>query len=248
MNICLLTPTFLPKLGGVEVIVSSLARQFVQSGHRVVVVTQWPRKGRGTPQDHTLPYPVVRYRRPISFFWSIGFRGIHKALDQAYKILPFDVIHCHLAYPTGPVSLDYGRLHHIPVVITTHGSDIRLDSRYRQRESIWRRICRALQNADAVTAISQEMKSLLDPIVSEVGKPIPIIPNAVDMTELSCPVSFDPSWPVKDKESFILYLGGLTHKKGVDVLLQALSHLSKQNAFAGTLVVAGDGADRACSR
>jgi glycosyltransferase involved in cell wall biosynthesis len=241
MNICLLTPTFLPKLGGVEIIVSSLARHYVRAGHKVIVVTQWPRKGRGEPQDDTLDYPVIRYPRPVSFFW---LRSITKALYQAREKLPFDVIHCHLAFPAGPVALSFARKFNLPVVITTHGSDIRLDSRYRQRFLIWRKICRSLRGADALTAISEEMKNLLTQIVGPNGKEIRLIPNAVDVDELSLPVSFDPAWPIDPKVPFILYLGGLTHKKGVNVLLDAVKSLAGRKQFTGKLLIAGDGADR----
>jgi glycosyltransferase involved in cell wall biosynthesis len=244
MNICLLTPTFLPKLGGVEIIVSSLADQYLRAGHRVIVVTQWPRKGRGLAQDNTLAYPVVRYRRPISFFWSFGLRGIAKALDRAYRKLPFDVIHCHLAFPAGPVALAYAKPRNIPVVITTHGSDIRPDCRYRQRKSLWDKISRSLRDADAVTAISQEMKTLLDQIVGTTGKKIPLIPNAVDLAELNLPMQYDPAWPIDRNEPFILYLGGLTHKKGVNVLLQSIKLLTDTEKFSTRLFIAGDGADR----
>lgn len=244
MNICLLTPTFLPKLGGVEIVVSSLAERYVRAGHRVVVVTQWPRKGRGQPQDESLPYPVVRYPRPLTFWWSFGLRGITRALARAHRQLPFDVIHCHLAYPTGPVALAYGKRHRIPVVITTHGSDVRADCRYRRRASIWRKICRALREADAVTAISQEMKSLLKEICSPDGREIPIIPNAVDVADLNEPVEFDPAWPVRKDGPFVLYLGGLTHKKGVDVLLEAVKRLAAAGELPARLVIAGDGAAR----
>jgi glycosyltransferase involved in cell wall biosynthesis len=241
MNICLLTPTFLPKLGGVEIIVSSLARQYVRAGHKVIVVTQWPRKGRGEPQDDTLEYPVIRYPRPVSFFW---LRGITKALSRAREKLSFVVIHCHLAFPAGPVALSFARKFDLPVVITTHGSDIRSDCRYRQRFLIWRKICRSLRNADALTAISEEMKKLLTQIVGQSGQEIRLIPNAVDIEELSLPVPFDPAWPIDPKVPFILYLGGLTHKKGVNVLLDAVKSLADQKQFIGKLLVAGDGADR----
>ncbi|MFA5864904.1 MAG: glycosyltransferase family 4 protein [Phycisphaerae bacterium] len=244
MNICLLTPTFLPKLGGVEIIVSSLADQYIRAGHRVIVVTQWPRKGRGLAQDHTLAYPVVRYRRPISFVWSFGLRGITKALDRAYKELAFDVIHCHLAFPAGPVALAYAKSRNIPVVITTHGSDIRLDSRYRQRKSLWEKISRSLREADAVTAISDEMKSLLQQVIGESSKEIPLIPNAVDVEEFNNPVRFDSTWPIHPDKPFVLYLGGLTHKKGVNFLMEAISSLSKAGKWSAKLIVAGDGSDR----
>jgi glycosyltransferase involved in cell wall biosynthesis len=243
MNICLLTPTFLPKIGGVELVVSSLARWYAEAGHQVIVVTQWPRKGKGIPEDHRLEYPVVRYQRPLLFHWPIGLLGITKAISKAHKQIQFDVIHCHMAYPTGPVAVSYGKKHNIPVVITTHGSDIRIDSRYRQRSLVWQSLCQSLRQADAITAISQDMMVLLKEIVGDSSAAIYHIPNAVDQNDLADPVEYDPAWPMNNDRPFILYLGGLTHKKGTSILLQAIKKL-RETKKPIRLVIAGDGADR----
>ena len=237
MNICLLTPTFPPKIGGLEVVASSLAKHFYQSGHNVVVVTQWPRTGKGHPEDKNLGYQVIRYSRPWSFSFSMGMASITGALKRAHSKFKFDLIHAHMAYPTGAMAVKFGHARNIPVVITSHGSDIRTTSRYRQRQIIWNRIRECILKADAVTSISGEMDDLIREIAGA-EREIIRIPNGVDVSDIRKPASYEPSWPVPENEKFILYLGGLTHKKGVDVLLSAMAKIKRKD----NLIIAGDGA------
>ena len=65
MRICFYTETALPKLGGQELVVDALARQFLALGHDITVLTQQPR-WRYRPDDASLPYPVVRHPRFFS--------------------------------------------------------------------------------------------------------------------------------------------------------------------------------------
>jgi len=244
MNICLLTPTFLPKLGGVEIATSALAKQFHAMGHRPCVVTQWPRRGKGTPQDNHLPYPVIRYRRPWSFALSVGMKSIYKALDQAHRTHKFDLINCHLVYPVGFVAVEFAKKHDLPLVITPHGSDIRPDSRYRRRKIIWKRIVFSLQNAQLLTAISTPMQEVLAEILNGEDR-IAQIPNGVDIEELTRPAQYNPSFPIRPETLYILYLGGLTRKKGIDILLEAMNIIKTRTSPAVNLVVAGSGPLRA---
>jgi len=243
MKICFLTPTFLPKLGGVEIVVSSLANQFHVMGHCPCVVTQWPRRGKGTVEDRRLDYPVVRYPRPWSFTLALGMRSIHKALEHAYRQQQFDLIHCHLVYPVGFMAVRFAKPRNIPVIITAHGSDIRTTSRYRRRNLIWRRIVRCLKEAQLVTAISDDMQQVLSQII---GKgPVPLIPNGVDVEALTQPVEYQSSWPIQPNGEYVLYLGGLTAKKGVDVLLKAMGLIRQRRLPANLkLIVAGEGSQR----
>ena len=61
LNICLFTPSFLPALGGMEVVIDKLARQFQCRGHLPVVIAQRSRHNNEIPK---LPYEVIFYPRP----------------------------------------------------------------------------------------------------------------------------------------------------------------------------------------
>lgn len=240
MALCLFTPTFLPKIGGVEMVVSALAKQMCALGESPCVVTQWPRAGKGTPADHLLPYPVVRYRRPWSFSLPFGLSGLTRALERAYTASRFDVIHAHLIYPVGTVAVEFGRKHNIPVVLTPHGSDIRPTSRYRRNPLVWRRIVQSIRSADAVTAINGEMHRLLAEILGDDRKIIDI-PNGVDIDELTQPTVRRDDWTLRTRGRYVLYLGGLNEKKGVDVLIRAIDRLHRTDRNGFSVVIAGDG-------
>jgi len=57
VRICLYTESALPMLGGQELVVDALARQFSQQGHEVVVLAPPPRSPL-VAHDEQLPYPV----------------------------------------------------------------------------------------------------------------------------------------------------------------------------------------------
>lgn len=57
MKILIYSHYFPPSVGGAERLVQSMARGFIQKGHRVCVATQ---TAAGNFDDRTLPYPVVR--------------------------------------------------------------------------------------------------------------------------------------------------------------------------------------------
>ena len=112
MNICLLTPSFLPSVGGMEVVVDKLARNFVARGHECVVIAKSPRPGEGPVPE--LPYPVVHHARTRSAVWFLG--PMRRAVLAEHARRGFDVIHAHMAYPTGYVAWQAGRRAGVPVV------------------------------------------------------------------------------------------------------------------------------------
>ncbi len=226
MNICLLSPTFLPKIGGAEIVVASLAKHLTSRGHNVIVITQQPRRGKGIAQDDILPYRVIRYRRPWSFTISLGMHDIYKSLKRGNDEFGFDIIHCHIVYPVGYVAMKFAKKHNIPVIITAHGSDIRPTSRYRKKRAIWRRIVNSLNEANYVTAISSHMQGILEEITNNPNKTL--IPNGVDVEHLSQPIEYQGDWPIDEDIEFVLYIGGLKRIKGLDVLLQAIAMLKEE--------------------
>ncbi len=226
MNICLLSPTFLPKIGGAEIVVASIAEHMTKLGHNVTVITQWPRTGKGIPNDTQFPYSVIRYKRPWSFTLPFGMHSIYSALANAHKKYNFDIIHCHLVYPVGYIATKFARRNNVPVIITAHGSDIRPTSRYRKKKSIWKRIVSSLENADYITAISSHMKSVLDEITNNPRRTL--IPNGVDVEQFSQPVEYQSSWPIDPNTNFALYIGGLKRIKGLDILLHAITIIKER--------------------
>ena len=99
-----------------------------------------------------------------------------KALHNSVEGVP-DIIHAHCAYPDGRTAIEYGLQTGRPVVITVHGSDVKILPKLKSQ---WRElIAETLTQAAAVIAVSQELRRE----VVQLGVPadkVRCIPNGVD--------------------------------------------------------------------
>jgi glycosyltransferase involved in cell wall biosynthesis len=88
------------------------------------------------------------------------------------------------------------------------------------------------------------MDQLLLEIAPDRNDSIVRIPNGVDVEELEKTSSLGSSKQFSPDKPFLLFLGGLNHKKGVDVLLKAVRCLMDGGKLNYSVVIAGDGAMR----
>src|SRR5579859_4987618 len=98
MRICLYTSTALPKIGGQELAVDALARQFQIQGHEVVVLAPHPRLPLRA-RDSELPYPVVRHPRLYSTRRFVNWYTWW--LLRLHRKHAFDIVHSQGVYPHG---------------------------------------------------------------------------------------------------------------------------------------------------
>src|SRR6478672_5713521 len=98
MRICLYTETALPLVGGQELVVDNLAREFLALGHEVVVLAARHR-GRLAIRDFELPYKVARHPRFISTHRCLSW--YKRYLERLRRTFAFDVLHCHSVHPAG---------------------------------------------------------------------------------------------------------------------------------------------------
>jgi glycosyltransferase involved in cell wall biosynthesis len=237
MRICLFTPTFFPKVGGAEMCVDQLARNFAGAGHKVVVVAQ---SSRGPGESLQGDYPVVRYRRPLS--QSGSYFGVKRLLAMLQRTHGFNVFNAHMAYPGGYVGTWFSRRFQVPLVITPQGGDVFYRSRFRSRPLIWARISTGLSAADAVTAPSCYFERLIAEIAPSQTHVVRI-PNGVDAGIFSTEVELAPEYRRDCGEQFILGLGRLVPRKGFDTAIRAFAQVHKCHPDL-KLVLAGDGTQR----
>jgi len=238
MHICILTPTFLPTIGGVETSVDHMCRTLQSMGHRVCVVTERAKGFRGRLD---LPYPVYRYSRPWSSRW--GLRPIRRLLERLHRSDPFDVVHAMVTQPTGYVAWRFHRRSGVAVVVTPRGDDIWPASRYRRRPAIWRRIQQTLREAPMVTGIGRYMADLIRELTG--GREATVIHNGIS------PALFArrPRQPAAERLArftrvpYILGLGRLVPQKGFDVLIRAFAQVAAKWP-RHELVIAGRGREQ----
>jgi glycosyltransferase involved in cell wall biosynthesis len=144
-----------------------------------------------------------------------------------------------MAYPTGYIAAKLKSCLNIPVVITSHGGDVRPNGRYRRRFIPCRRMCWAMKNVDAVTGVSDKLKKIIDELTQDKANSL-AIPNGVDMPDNSPGIMPDLCKAIVGRP-FMLTLGRLHRYKGIDILLDAMAILQKQNARIPCLVISGDG-------
>jgi len=229
MNLCLYTATFLPTIGGAELVLHALASALAVQGHSVTVLAPFV---RGADNRVEAPYRLRRYQRPSSK--RFGVRQILLYLLHEYWRRPFDVLHCHGAYPPAYVGATLKRLLNIPMVVRPHGSDILPGEFIRAHVKLKQRLTRALAAADLIIAQSQFLKHELLSLGVPEGK-IRLIPNGVHVAEFQ-PVRSAPPLPCP----YILAMGSFSPKKGFDVLLRAFTLVAAADPSIH-LVLAGAG-------
>lgn len=243
MKICLYTETALPLVGGQELVVDTLAREFLVLGHEVVVLAAQHR-GRVPNRDHELPYKAVRHPRFISTHRFLSW--YKRYLERLRKKFPFDVLHCHSVQPAGYVAASSTKLRDVPLVITSHWGDITPASPRLAKPGALDRCKTAMQRADAVVAISEASAQRVRELGAAASQVV-WIRNGVHLSRFAEPAQR----PAKidqalEPRRYLLFLGRVVHQKGVDLLLRAFQRLPRE--LAVRLVIAGDGIELRATR
>lgn len=236
MRICFYTETALPVIGGQELAIDELARQFQRCGHEVRVLTLRDRKHQQA-HDAPLGYSVTRHARYLSTRYFLNW--YRSVISSVYRHFRFNILHCHNVYPAGYIATGWSAGRSIPVVLTSHGCDIAADSHLLRKRGVAERISTTVSRSDACIAISP----MLAEQFRRFGAPshrIRQITNGVDVSGLSQPIALPSDMPAWVRPgSYFLLMGRLVHRKGVDLLLHAYRRIQ---AHCDTgLVIAGDG-------
>lgn len=169
-------------------------------------------------------------------------RETRHAIDAARRDgTPYDLVHVHWWFPAGLALWRAVRAGRPPVVITMHGSDVRLAEHLTPAHPIMRAV---LGGAAAVTAVSSWLADTAQRIVRrDVSvSPIEVAPMPVDATQLLAGAD-DPAAPRRG----VLFVGRLNAQKGLRDLLDAMARTPRGADRAWSqlpLHVVGDGPDR----
>ena len=226
MNICMLSQ-YLPRIGGIENIVSDLAQRLVQKGHNVCVVAPDYKEKRNKskiPISETLNgVKLYRFKKTGGFPFGIDeLKNMYRKVLEADKKEKFDILHAHFAKNEGLVGVFAARKLSIPLITTVHGSDI-MPVWGGMCESSWSRfwVRQVLKRSFRLSTVSNFLKKEVEKHGVESNK-VKVIHNWIEPEIFSCPVETKQE---KEKDFEMLSARRLVKKNGVDLLLAALRNL-----------------------
>lgn len=188
----------------------------------------YARKGRERVAEDAILPAIRSDRRLILQVPRLMLGLLRETFRQTSQVRPA-VIHAHWILPGGLIAMVVGLVRRVPYVVTAHGADAyALDGR------IGRLVKRmVLRRALAVYPVSAEIADRLEGMV---GHPLDLVlPMGVDCDRL-----VQESGPRDPEPGTVLFVGRLSDKKGVDVLLRAVASAPTVRK----LRIVGEGPDR----
>ncbi|WP_048159748.1 glycosyltransferase family 4 protein [Thermococcus barophilus] len=244
LKIALASDWFFPSTGGIEHHIHDLAKNLVEQGHDVHIITRL-----GEYPDNTLPYTVHRFKGRItvdSFHVSIGV-DLLKRVNELYKKEHFDITHGHSIY--SPIAVGVSNLSSgirgVPSIITNHsflGNSI-LNPTYILL------LQTSLRKIDGFIAVSNAVKKDLENILrgSLRNRPIYVVPNGID-TNFWRPVEDKEEWKSKmglDGGIVITTTSRLTKRKRVNVIPKLAKEIIEKYRIEDIkFVIIGDGPEK----
>lgn len=229
MRICHAISTLDPAAGGPPVVARNLAAALAARDHQVTLLgTTRPERAaevqsslQGTQGIEKVDVRVVDVpdsrRQRLLGTWYID------ALEQAG---PFDLLHFHGMWDPEIIhAAKWARRHGVPLVITPHGM---LDYWNMRQKGLKKRLAlatvygRIARQAAAIHALNEHEKAAIERF--NFGTGVSVVPNGVFLEELAtttAPNTFRAAHPELGDRPYVLFLGRIQYKKGLDILAKA---------------------------
>lgn len=236
---------FYPLVGGAEQQAQRLAKNLVARGNRVTVLTGW--WDRSTPQRDTID-GIEIYRN--STLWSSfsKFRLLNTLRLYTYEATlmfflwrwrrSYDLIHVHQALHAAAFSTLVAKVLGKKILIKVGCGGVMSDLKMMtggELSPFGRQLWSIIKRCDRIVAINREIEEeLLADGFSRTQ--LVRIPNGIAASQVPVKNCYAPAGPVR-----LVIVGRITHQKGYDVLLEALSRL--EGLHFGCEIF-GDGEDR----
>jgi len=185
------------------------------------------------PRYLALPRSYFMEYSGYLMWWSI-----RKLVDDVYRNFKFEIIHAHVALPSGFAAVKISKRYRKPLVVTIHGQDLN-QTIFRNTRCL-EAIRRVFEHSDKIITVSNKLKRVAEANVGYIEK-IVTINNGIDLEEV-----FDGKSELKAKyqnKLVILSVSGLHKSKGIDLNLKALAKVvEKYNDVI--YVILGEGPER----
>jgi glycosyltransferase involved in cell wall biosynthesis len=236
LKILLYVDSFLPNIGGKEIVVYNIAKEYRSLGHNVRIVGP---AGLYSNRKYNLEFPIHRCPN-----FKMPFQDYISLIYLLFDIIFFgcDILHAHNTNPNGYIAAMSKKIINFPLIITPHGSDIHtipgikygqmLDNRKRKR------IAYALMKSDIFTAISNSVRDSLVAAGASIGK-VRMVPNGVNIERFS---RFKQGKlkllnGLSKDEKILLTVGNYRECKGFENIIKAMPAILKVIPDAKCIIV-----------
>lgn len=236
MKVAFLTPEFPhPKMGvsgGIGTSILNLSKGLVVAGHEVSILVYGQNEDEIFMDNH-IQYYRIKNVKLKGFSRLLTQKKIQKRINILVKNNLLDIVEA----PdwTGITSNIKPKC---PLVIRFHGTDTYFCHLDNRPVKFWNKFHekKALQNADALLAVSQFTANLTKELFS-LKNDFTIIPNCIDLGNFSINET-----SIAEKNT-ILYFGTLIRKKGALELPLIFNEVHKKNNKAKLIVIGRDASD-----
>lgn len=256
MRILVLTPTFLPALGGAELVILQVYRRLA-ARHSVLVLTPYLSNkllnSSGSKEyDNLINFGVERYHDRFTLMKIRGHRlmcglippfslSAVSAIKRTTNAFKPDVINVHYVMPTGLAGLYGQKVLKIPTVITYNGRDVPGP----RSPLLWKYWHRWIgHNCADMTFVSKYCRDVIYGPESEEGH---IVYNGIDQV---IPVEWKQVSTLRKKlligkDDYVLFaLQRLDYLKRTDILIRSMLEILEERPKT-RLVIGGKGSDLA---
>jgi len=241
MNICMMTNTYAPHIGGVARSIQSFAEQYEKKGHNVLIVAPtFPQD-----KDHTnkvIRIPALQNFNGSDFSVRIAVPGY---IAEAIKDFNPDIIHSHHPFLMGDTAVRTARQYQLPLVFTHHT----LYEQYTHYTPFntpgFKELAKKLATSYAnLCSLVIAPSTSLAQIIRERGvkTPIEVVPTGVNQSFFQSGDGFRArqKWGIPQNSFVVGHVGRLAPEKNLHFLSVAVREAIKQRPDIYFMVV-GEG-------
>jgi glycosyltransferase involved in cell wall biosynthesis len=242
----MVAPTFLPYIGGQEVYIQSLSEALADRGHEVSVLTtdaasRAPFRRASTGLITENGVTVVRCPCYGFFYSYLPITPRLLSLLLSKQIRRYQIVHAHgFGHFTTDVVSMIRRIYGIPSVLTTHGLHQEMGQEGFHKLLLWNfyretLVRLSLQAIDRILVLTPDEIRYLSKLGTKVVSKVQVMPVGVKPEVFSSAENLK-----KEGRPKLLYLGRIYRGKGIELLVEAVSQLTRYNPL---LLLAGPRSD-----
>ena len=234
-----------PTFGGSGVVATELGKALAQEGHKVHFIT-YSQPVRLDFFSENLFYHEVSVSDYPLFDYQPYELVLSSKLVDVVKYEKLDLLHVHYAIPHASAAYMAKQILasqgiNIPFITTLHGTDITLVGKDPSFEPV---ITFAINNSDAVTAVSESLRQDTIKNFPNVKKDIKVIPNFICLDDFKFDnLQCHKKMYAPNGERLLIHVSNFRKVKRVDDVLRVFDRVRKE--VPSKLILIGDGPERA---